>query len=68
MLVLMKFLKILKMGHVWSKTRSLGQILEKPCLCSSGHIFNLIVMKHGQNVFLDEILDGFENGSWQVKN
>ena len=26
------------MGHVGSKTRSLGQILEKPCVRSRGHI------------------------------
>ena len=32
------------MGHVGSKTRSLGQILEKPCLCSRGHTFNPIIM------------------------
>ena len=39
-----------KMGHVWSKTRSLSQMLEKPCICSRGHIFSPIVMKHGLNV------------------
>ena len=27
------------MGHVWSKTRSLGQILEKYCVHSVGQIF-----------------------------
>ena len=43
------------MGHVWSKTRSLGQILEKPCVRSG-----LIIMKLGQNVCLHEILDKFE--------
>ena len=26
------------MGHVWSKTRSLGKIEEKPCVSSRGHI------------------------------
>ena len=30
----------LKLGHVESKTRSLGQILEKPCVLSRGHKFN----------------------------
>ena len=39
-----------KMGHVGSKTRSLGQILEKPCVRSSGNIFSPIIMKLGQNV------------------
>ena len=45
------------MGHVGSKTRSLGQMLDKPCV----HCRNLI-MKLNQNVFLDEILDEYENG------
>ena len=56
------------MGHVGSKTRSLGQILEKPCVRSRGHIFSLIIMKLYQNVCPDEISDDFENGSSQVKN
>ena len=43
----------LKMGHVGSKTRSQGQILEKPILYPKGHIFSLIIMKLGQNVCLD---------------
>ena len=58
----------LKMGHVGLKTRSLGQILEKPSVPSRGNIFNLILMKLGQNVCLDEIWDKFENGSHWVKN
>ena len=45
------------MGNVRSKTRSLGQILEKPYVCSGAHIFNAIIMKLGQNVCLDEISD-----------
>ena len=28
------------------KTRSLGQMLEKPCVHSRGHIFHQIIMKH----------------------
>ena len=56
------------MGHVGSKTRSQGQILEKPCVCSRGHIFSPIIMKLGQNVCLDEILDEFQNGSCWDKN
>ena len=36
------------MGHVRSKTRSPGQILEKPCVCSRDQIFGLILMKLGQ--------------------
>ena len=54
------------MGHVGSKCGSLGRILEKPCLRSRGHIFSLIIVKLGQNVCLDEILDKFENGSCLV--
>ena len=33
------------MGHVGSKTRSRGQILEKPFVSSGGQIFSPIVMK-----------------------
>ena len=50
------------MGHVGSKTRSLGQIIQKPCVCSRGHIFSPIIMKLGQNVCLDEISD--EKQKW----
>ena len=54
--------------NVGLKTRSLGQILEKPYVHSRGHIFSLIIMKFGQNVCLDKISDEFENGSCQVEN
>ena len=57
-----------KMGHVRSKNRSLGQIIEKPCLCSRGHTFSPILMKLGQNIFPSEILDKCENGLCWVKN
>ena len=56
------------MGHVRSKTRSVGQILEKPCVRSRGHIFSQIIAKLDQNVCLDEILDEFENRLCRVKN
>ena len=56
------------MGHVGSKTRSPGQILEKPSVRSRGHIFSWILMKVGQDVCLDDILDKFINGSCGVKN
>ena len=58
----------LKMGHVRSKTRSLGQILEKLCVQSRGVIFGHILMKISQNVCLDEISDDFENGVCTVKS
>ena len=51
----------LEMGHVGSKTRSLGHILENPNVYSRGHIFSFIIMKLGQNVCLHEILHKFEN-------
>ena len=56
------------MGHVGSKTRSLGKILEKPCIRSRGHIFSQVIMKLGQNDCLDEISDEFENGSCQIRS
>ena len=40
----------MKLGHVRSKTRSLGQILEKPSVPSRGHSFDLKFMKLCQNV------------------
>ena len=33
------------MGHVGSKNRSLGQVLEKPCVRSRGHGFSPIILK-----------------------
>ena len=42
------------MGHVRSKTESLGQMLEKPCVPSRDHIFDQIIMKRGQNFCLNE--------------
>ena len=60
MVVLMKSRTTLKMGHVGSKIRSLGQMLEKPCVRSGGHIFSPILMKLDQNVFVDEVSDKFK--------
>ena len=57
----------LKMGHVGSKTRSLCQMLEKPCVRSRGNIFSPIIMKRGQNVCLNEVSDKFENRLCWVK-
>ena len=39
-----------KLGHVGSKTRSVGQILEKPCVHSRGHSFDLKFTKLYLNV------------------
>ena len=52
----------LKMGHVESKTRSMGQILEKPFVHCRGHIFSPILMKLGQNVCLNDISKVFDDG------
>ena len=57
----------LNMGQVGSKSRSVGQILGKPCLRSRGHIFCLIFFKLGQDVYLDDIWARFEFGSGRVK-
>ena len=59
-----KYGKWVKFGK---KTRSLGQILEKPCIRTRGHIFSPIIMKLGQNAYL-EISDAFESRSYGVKN
>ena len=38
----------LKLGHVGLKTRSQGQIIEKPCVHSKRHSFDLKFMKFGR--------------------
>ena len=57
MFVLIKSQTSSNLGHVGSKTRSLGQILEKPCVCSRCHILSQILVKFGPNVCLDKISD-----------
>ena len=37
------------MGHEGSTTRSLGEILEKRCVCLKSYTFSLIIMKLCQN-------------------
>ena len=64
----MKSRKSLKMGHVGSKARSLVQFLEKPCVCSRGHIFSAVLMKFGQNVCLSKILDELKMGHMGSKS
>ena len=68
MIVSMKSWPSLKPGHVRSKTRSLGQIFEKPCEHSSSYIYGPIIMKVGQKDRQNEILAMFETGSCGVKN
>ena len=47
------------MDYVGSKTRSLGQNLEKPCVCSRDQIFGLILMKLGQS-FLKKLQESMD--------
>ena len=48
---LMKSWTSLKMGHVWTKTRAVGQILEKPYVPSRGHIVNPILIRNFIRMF-----------------
>ena len=50
MLMIMIFRSSLKLGYVGSKTRSLGQILEIPCVHSKRHSFDPKFMNFYQNV------------------
>ena len=52
MYVVIKSRPEFKMGHVGSKTRPLGQFLEKPCVLSRRHSFDPVFMKLCQNDFL----------------
>ena len=45
MLTIITSKSISKLGHVGSKTRSLGKIIEKPCVHSRGHSFDHKFMK-----------------------
>ena len=45
MLIIITSRSSLKLSHVGSKTRSLGQILEKPCVHSRRHRFDHMFMK-----------------------
>ena len=57
----------LKVGHVGSETRSLGQILEKSCVLFSRHSSDPICMKLCLIVWHHEMSDKIETGSSQVK-
>ena len=58
----------LKLGHVGSKTRSLGQILEKPSVHSRVHSFDPEFMKLCQIVNQPNIWVNFDTGSCKVKS
>ena len=51
------------MGLLGSKTRSVGQMIEKPCKHSKSHIFSDILYVLGQNGCLGKISLKFEYGS-----
>ena len=61
-------MSVLDLTYVRSKTRSLGQILEKPCVYSKGHSFDSKVMKLYQNAKDHNILVKYETGSCWIKN
>ena len=56
----MKSWMTVKKGHFEAKTRSLGQILEKPCIRSKGYNFSPKIMIPSKKVCLDEVSDKFE--------
>ena len=62
MFVLKKSQTRLKFDHVRSKSRSIGQILEKSCVHPRDFILVPILVKLGQNVYLDDFKDEYENG------
>ena len=58
----------MKLGHVGSKTRSLGQILKKCCVHFRGHNFDPLSMKLCQNVNLYKSRSGFKLSHVGPKN
>ena len=50
MLIIIMSRSILKLGHVGSETRSLGQILEKPSVLFRVHTFDSKLTKLYENV------------------
>ena len=56
-----------KLGHVASKTRSLGQILEIPCVHSKRHSFDPKLMTLCHNVNHHNIKVKFETGHVRSK-
>ena len=68
MIILTMSQSSLNMGDCGSKTRSVGQIMEKHSEHSRGHSFGPIIIKLAQNDHLDNILVKFEYGSCWVKN
>ena len=50
------------MVHVGSKTRSLGQIFENPCVSSRCQILRVVPMELDNSVCIDKISNMFVNG------
>ena len=68
MLIIIMSTSSLKLGHIGSTARSLGQILEEPCVHSRGHSFDSKFMKLCQNAYDHNIWAKFETGSCWIKN
>ena len=68
MFIFMKSRPELKVGQVGSKTRSLGQFLDKPYVHSNGHRFDPVYMKLCLNVYLNKVSARIKNGLCRVKN
>ena len=60
---LLRMIVLINLGHVGSKSRSVGQILVHCCLHSRGNIFRPIFMKLCQIVCSDKISFKYESGS-----
>ena len=65
---LMKSGTSLELGHVGSKTRSRGQILENLVYALEATLYSLILMKLGQNACLEKILEEFKSGLCGIKS
>ena len=55
MFIFMNSMSGMKPGHIGSKTRSPGLILEKPCIHFRGHSLNAIFITLCQDVYLSFI-------------
>ena len=62
----MKSIGSFRLRQIRLYARSLDQILKKPCVHDIGYIFDQIVMKLSQNVYLYEILARFECESSKI--
>ena len=62
MFALLICLASVEMGYVGTKTRSQGQILEKPCICCRGPILCSILLNFSENVCFDDFLVSLKMG------